>query len=909
MNEITCYDLSGAPLDTLYQWDTNQYVVVRGAQVPPYPVFHFANRRSSEALVVAPEETGGSDLTVKIPNILLQQPETIIGYLFYETDDDAYRTKNAIRIPVVPRQMPADYMYTDNIGYPSVTAISARLSEIIHIMSEGYSGEIAPEVTDIRIGSDGTVYQTAGDAVREQIIDLSEQTRAGLSMKSDRNELAATNAEVDAIARRVGENKSDTDTKIADLATDIGAIDDKIGRVVNEVASNFIISDTMQSDLTDLSAVTENLIQRADEDEERLKLAEDEIDTINDQIGRVVNEVASSVILADATRSDLADLSATTDDLVQRVDDGEERLRLAESSIESLDDRMNSKAEQIDLAALFIESYAANAKLNEHRDRLERAEERLSSKAEVNDVAAVQAEVDLQGGDLERLRAEVSRKADGSELDELREMTTMKADANALANIAATKADSDDVDKLREMVIRKADDYALAGVNVDVDVIRTRLIKDESDISAIQSTIADVRSDVAAKVARPAVSPNGVAGQVLATNGDGTTTWTDAAAPTEEQVGEAVSEWLEAHPDATTTVADGSITEAKLSGSVIEKLENNSLAMDAAVLAGAIAAAPRPQYPAHLEWEAQLYEAQKAQLDKYSAYFTGGDGIGMLFFTDAHNFAPEAFWKHQNDLVYMYEYMRVIFENTPALYIVCGGDMMNCHDFTYEQAIAHGNRINNYLKTHVSERLYLAIGNHDLQWWGSDGRTMSNRDKARVWYDSDVAYYTVKSRICTCYMFDSGMFVRNRTEYGAEQVKWFAQQMLTEDKPHSYGVVHYIARPSDQGPDWLGDTITKIADAYNRRASITVEGTTYNYGSATGTFHFILAGHYHYAVVETYNNIPTIYSYAFVLDGTIDACYADFDNAMLHTVRFKLVSDGTGGRDIPIIPNGGYQAN
>lgn len=172
MSQIVCYDSMGELLRTMFQWDTNQTITIKGAEVPPYPVFHFANRCSKEALVVTPEETGGTDLTVKVPNVLLQSAETIFAYLYYETDNDAYKTKHVIQIPVAPRAKPSDYEYSDNIDYVSVAAISTRLNEIIHLMTDESTSELAPEVIDIRIGSDGTVYQTAGEAVRSQVADL-----------------------------------------------------------------------------------------------------------------------------------------------------------------------------------------------------------------------------------------------------------------------------------------------------------------------------------------------------------------------------------------------------------------------------------------------------------------------------------------------------------------------------------------------------------------------------------------------------------------------------------------------------------------------------------------------------------------------------------------------------------------
>ena len=64
---------------------------------------------------------------------------------------------------------------------------------------------------------------------------------------------------------------------------------------------------------------------------------------------------------------------------------------------------------------------------------------------------------------------------------------------------------------------------------------------------------------------------NGTAGQLLRTNGDGSTDWVDEGLPTDAQTAQAVSDWLDAHPDATTTVADGSLTEAKFTDGLKDK--------------------------------------------------------------------------------------------------------------------------------------------------------------------------------------------------------------------------------------------------------------------------------------------------------------------------------------------------
>lgn len=56
----------------------------------------------------------------------------------------------------------------------------------------------------------------------------------------------------------------------------------------------------------------------------------------------------------------------------------------------------------------------------------------------------------------------------------------------------------------------------------------------------------------------------GVAGQTLRTRGDGKTEWADVGVPTDSQTDRAVSNWLDRHPEATTTVEDGALTYKKL---------------------------------------------------------------------------------------------------------------------------------------------------------------------------------------------------------------------------------------------------------------------------------------------------------------------------------------------------------
>ena len=88
---------------------------------------------------------------------------------------------------------------------------------------------------------------------------------------------------------------------------------------------------------------------------------------------------------------------------------------------------------------------------------------------------------------------------------------------------------------------------------------------------AVRSQIEDLH-DVKVNLPLENDQPTyGTDGQLLRTHGDGTTEWSDIGQPTDEQTESAVNKWLDAHPEATTTVEDGSITTLKLANKAVTK--------------------------------------------------------------------------------------------------------------------------------------------------------------------------------------------------------------------------------------------------------------------------------------------------------------------------------------------------
>ena len=95
----------------------------------------------------------------------------------------------------------------------------------------------------------------------------------------------------------------------------------------------------------------------------------------------------------------------------------------------------------------------------------------------------------------------------------------------------------------------------VGGMAADAKAAGDLIRQNATDIETLEETAAGM-------VPKPAAE--GTEGQLLQTNGDGTTSWTTQGTPTAAQVATAVDAWLEDHPEATTTVEDGAVGGAKL---------------------------------------------------------------------------------------------------------------------------------------------------------------------------------------------------------------------------------------------------------------------------------------------------------------------------------------------------------
>ena len=156
--------------DSLHQWDLNQVLQVTGLNLTTAPEVHFSNANMDRAIVRQSTMTNNV-VAVDIPNSLLQAPLRIYAHIGTYAGS-AFKVIEVVEIPVRPRKRPEDYQIedTDEEIYSfkrleNAIANMATKAQVANIVA-GVGSDA--ELVDVRYGSDGQTYASAGEAVRAQ---------------------------------------------------------------------------------------------------------------------------------------------------------------------------------------------------------------------------------------------------------------------------------------------------------------------------------------------------------------------------------------------------------------------------------------------------------------------------------------------------------------------------------------------------------------------------------------------------------------------------------------------------------------------------------------------------------------------------------------------------------------------
>lgn len=150
--------------------------------------------------------------------------------------------------------------------------------------------------------------------------------------------------------------------------------------------------------------------------------------------------------------------------------------------------------------------------------------------------------------------------------------STMPALPDSISNVWSND------DTVANIVMEYWNDPVMAKIN-ELEKQFNQTVEHDEELNATSERAVQnktVTAELFKKIDKPTTGSNG---QVLTKTADGIV-WSNAGAPTDAQAAEAVADWLDEHPEATTTVQDGSISVDKLANDTLALIGNGAISED-----------------------------------------------------------------------------------------------------------------------------------------------------------------------------------------------------------------------------------------------------------------------------------------------------------------------------------------
>lgn len=240
---VGCFDTHDNPIDHYTQWDINQKLKivvydVDSSLLKNAPYIHFANVKSTEALVVRSTVEGTDTIVVDVPNSLLQESWPLLVYVYLNDNLDAHSQKTIIKIeiPVHKRAKPSDYEYVENIERITAEVIKQEVTDTVYDEFVGNitSGTLSLPymyITDAtnghrqRIGANNDKasldVNTSGNMQSYSILDTRDKESLSQEIDSD---VSAHNSSTSAHSD-IRELISDVDSRVDTLDSTVSTFD------------------------------------------------------------------------------------------------------------------------------------------------------------------------------------------------------------------------------------------------------------------------------------------------------------------------------------------------------------------------------------------------------------------------------------------------------------------------------------------------------------------------------------------------------------------------------------------------------------------------------------------------------------------------------------------------------------
>lgn len=264
------------------------------------------------------------------------------------------------------------------------------------------------------------------------------------------------------------------------------------------------------------------------------------------------------------------------------------------------------------------------------------------------------------------------------------------------------------------------------------------------------------------------------------------------------------------------------------------------------------------------------------------------NGDNLLFFTDAHlaNQSGQALFANRTSETI--NEIAKVYNNLPLDLCIFGGDVLGNGD-TVNNALWKlaywDNAINKKIKNYLP-----VLGNHDTNYQGVERLTHEQQIKtAMKWRNENSCYYRYDTPNTSYYVIDTGIEATGYQDYYVNQCKWFANDLLTNNK-NIVIIVHQVYKTyASQVVATVTDLILSTCKAYNERGAITISGKDYTFTSVTGKVKAAIGGHTHADYTTTIHDIPIIVTDMVQADGgtVFDIMSIDYTDNVLTATRYN----------------------
>ena len=232
------------------------------------------------------------------------------------------------------------------------------------------------------------------------------------------------------------------------------------------------------------------------------------------------------------------------------------------------------------------------------------------------------------------------------------------------------------------------------------------------------------------------------------------------------------------------------------------------------------------------------------------------------------------------------------YNSLPVDWMICGGDWLNNSDYQSNACWKLGYMDATMRK--LFKNYYPILGNHDTNYQGVVSATDSSRGDLThqtlvnlMFRTNKNTYYEWSGNNTRFFVFDTQTdWESEMNDFKWEQIDWFANKLLTNTNDHII-ILQHIYYTSGVNIAPMSEQLQSLSGAFNNKGEVTINGKTYNFTSAKGKIHCIIAGHSHRDAIITDSNIPVWLTANMMKDNiaTFDLMFVDYVKNQIQAIR------------------------